>query len=214
MFAMGDVDLRKKVEDAYEFHPSVSNANINIRYRFVRMFALGIGANSVRPVYPFSLVRSIPDSLLDTHARTGLSLTLDFTFPAGVSIHNTFMPRSSEGGFGQEYSENFSVNYSNIIESGFSLRSNFDLNANKYAHSMGYGLNLSKNFSGVVDASVRYRQYQYDVRSISTKNKSTTIGADLLFFLTRQLSLITTFERLQGYGVDSNSLYAEFSVRF
>ena len=79
---------------------------------------------------------------------------------------------------------------------------------------MGYGMSLSKNFSGVVDASVRYRQYQYDVRSISRQNKSTTIGADLFFFITRQLSLITTFERLQGYGVDSNSMFAEFSVRF
>jgi len=214
MFAMSDFDLRKKVGDSYELRPSVSNANVNIRYRFVRFFSLGIGANAVRPIYQFSLVRSIPDSLLDTRARTGVSLTLDFTFPAGVSVHNTFMPRSSEGRFGQEYSENFSVNYSNIMESGFSLRSNFDLNANKYTHSMGYGMNLSKNFSGIVDASVRYRQYQYDVRSISSQNKSTTIGADLLFFITRQVSLITTFERLQGYGVNSNSLFAEFSVRF
>jgi len=214
IFAMGDIDLRKKVGDEYTLQPSVSNANINIRYRFVRMFSLGIGANAVRPVYPFSLIRAIPDSLIDTRARTGVSLTLDLTFPVGVSLHNTFMPRSSDGGFGQEYSENFSVNYSNIVQSGFSLRSNFDLNANKFAHSMGYGVNLSKNFSGVVDASIRYRQYQYDVRSISTQNKSTTIGADLFFFITRQLSLITTFERLQGYGVDSNSMYAEFSVRF
>ena len=214
LFAMGDIDLRKKVGDTYKLQPSLSNANINIRYRFVRMFSLGIGANAVRPVYPFSLVRSVPDSLLDSRARTGVSLTLDLTFPVGVSLHNTFMPRSSEGGFGQEYSENFSVTYANIVESGFTLRSNFDLNANRYTHSMGYGMSLSKNFSGVVDASVRYRQYQYDVRSISSQNKSTTIGADLFFFITRQLSLITTFERLQGYGVDSNSMFAEFSVRF
>ena len=54
----------------------------------------------------------------------------------------------------------------------------------------------------------------YTVKRLGERNTSTTLGADLIVPITRSLSLMTSYDRLRGYGADSHSVFAEFSVKF
>jgi hypothetical protein len=157
----------------------------------------------------------VADSLLDLRLRAGMSFNVGFFLPWGISLSNTYTPRSSPGtGFGRDYSDYAAVTFTNIGSSGVTLRSNITINSTTLTRSRGYGAQIQRNFLGVLDLALRYQQYIYTVTKIETKSRSTTLGADLMLNLTRSLGLVASYDRLDGYGTKSSALFAEFSVRF
>jgi hypothetical protein len=157
----------------------------------------------------------VPDSLLDLRLRAGLSFSAGVFLPWGISLSNTYTPRSSSGsGFGREYSDYAGVTFTNIGSSGVTLRSNITVNSTTLTRSRGYGAQIQRNLLGLLDLTLRYQQYNYTVTKIEMRSRSTTLGADLMVTLTRSLGLVASYDRLDGYGTRSNALFAEFSVRF
>jgi len=214
VFATSEVDLRKKSGGELVSSPSLTNGFINVNYRLTNFATVSLGADASRPFNSFSSVRSVPDSLLDDCLRTGLNMGISFSLPGGVMLYNTYTPRTSGSSFGREYSNYSSLNFSDVLSTGTNVRSHVVVNENTYARSRGYGFNVQKNFNGMFDLSLRYQQYLFTIRQVDERDRSSTVGADILVPITNQWSALLSYDRLNGYGSNSHSLYAEINVRF
>ncbi len=217
LFIYGNVetDLRKKSENAFVLAPRLTSAYVNLTYRIAGSLSIGLGADASRPYYSFRAIRDVPDSLLADDVRSGMSLSVNWFLPAGITLANTYMPRTApHAAFGKEYSNTSSLSFNDIGSSGVAVRSSFNLHANRYTKASGYGVAVQRSFGGLVDLTARFQRSGYTVRQTAQRDHSTTIGADLLVFISSSLTLMTTYDRLDGYGTVSNSLFAEMSVRF
>ena len=214
VYANSEVDLRKKSGSDLVLSPVLTSMFVNVSYRFSRALTIGVGGEASRPVLPFSSVRNIPDSLLDYRLKSGVSLNVGIFLPGGVSISDTYSPRNADGGFGKEYANIASVGLSDILSSGITVRSNITNTSNAFTNSTGYGAHAQRNIIGIFDVSVRYQRYGYKIRGSNRSDHSTTVGADLLVSLTRQLALMTSYDNLSGFGSRSHSIFTELTLRF
>ncbi len=215
LYANGEVDLRKKSGENFILSPQLTSLFVNLNYRIASSFSVGLGIDASRPYYSFQSVRSIPDSFLFDNLRSGVSLSVNWYLPGGIALYNSYTPRNSEqASFGREYANYSSVNIADVFSSGVNLRSNINLNTNQYTKALGYGVGVQRTFAQLVDFTVRYQQNNYTIKLLDQQNTSTTIGADVMVFMTNSLSFLATFDRLKGYGTTSHSVFAEISVRF
>jgi hypothetical protein len=215
LYANTEMDLRKKSGAEFILSPRLTSAYVNFNYRVARSFSAGVGVDASRAYYSFQSVRSVPDSLLMDDLRSGLSLNFGWSLPGGIMLYDTYTPRNAtNGAFGSEYSNYSSLSFNDVFSTGINIRSNMNLNANQYTSGTGYGISLQRSFAQFVDINLRYQRNGYTVKQTDHRDKSTTIGADLMVFLSRALTFTATYDRLDGYGTKSNSLFAEFGVRF
>ena len=52
------------------------------------------------------------------------------------------------------------------------------------------------------------------LKNYEDKHISRTFGADLMVNFTRGLAVMMSYDRLNGYGITSNAIFAELRVRF
>ena len=195
--------------------PRLTSAFVNINYRITNSFSVGLGADASRPYYSFESIRIVPDSLLPDELRSGVSVSLSWYLPGGVSFFNTYTPRNSNGQpFGQEYSNYSSLSFNDLFSTGVNVRSNINLSANPYTNSTGYGMSLQRNFGQLIDLTFRFQRSGYTVKQTDLRSQSTTLGADMMVFFSNALTFMASYDRLDGFGVTSNSIFAEFGVRF
>lgn len=214
LYANVEVDLRKKAGDAFVLMPRLTNAYINLSYRINTALSVGLGGDASRSYYSFETVRRIPDSFLVDQLRSGLSANVNWLLPWGISVYDTFTPRTSEGTFGKEYSNASSLGFSDLFGSGCYLRSSYTLNKNQYASSTSFGVSLQRSIEQRADITIRLFQTGYTVKQSGLRGLSTTLGCDVMIFVTRALTFLATYDRLDGYGSVSNQIFAEISVRF
>lgn len=217
LFLFGNVetDLRVKRNREFILLPRVTNAYINLSCRLINAVSVGLGFNASRPYYSFQAIRDIPDSLLVDDLRSGVSMSLMWLLPGGISFSNTYTPRSArDAAFGKEYSNTSALGFTDILSSGISLRSNVNLHSNVYTQATGYGVAVQRTFGQLFDLTVRHQRSTYTIRQTDQRERSTTIGADLLVFLSSSLTFMTTYDWLEGYGSRSHSIFAELGVRF
>lgn len=215
LYVNAEADVRKKSGDEFAFSPRLTTGYVNLNFRVSRLLSVGIGADASRPYYSFEAIRRVPDSLLADELRTGMSLNMSWFLPGGISLFNTFTPRKSPSdSFGKEYSNVSSLGFSDLFSSGVNIRSTFNLHANRFTDASGFGVSLQRAFAQTLDFTVRFHRSSYTVRQNGSRSNSTTIGANIMMFLTHSLTLITTYDRFDGYGTISNSIFAELSVRF
>jgi hypothetical protein len=214
LYANVEVDLRKKRGDEFVLSPRLTSAYINLSYRISTSLSLGVGGDASRSYYSFETVRRIPDSFLVDQLRSGVSVSLNWLLPWGISVYDTYTPRTSEGTFGKEYSNASSLGFSDLFATGCNLRSSYSLNENQYASSTSIGLSLQRSIAQRADITVRFNQTGYTVKQSGLRGFSTTLGCDLMVFITRALTFLGTYDRLDGYGTVSNQVFAEFGVRF
>lgn len=214
MMAQGDVDLHQKRESALVPQAMLSNLYSSVRYRASRVVAVGVGVSAWRPTYAFSSVAAVPDSMLDYTLRTSPSADLSLTFPAGISLYNTFSARSSAGGFGKEYSNYTSVNAGNLFSQGLSARASFSLNRTLYADMRGIGGSLQKTFAAFLDATIRYQWNRYEYTRWGGVNATNTAGIDLMVFALPSVTLWGSVERLMSAEINTTSLSVDIGWRF
>ncbi len=215
IYANTEVDLRKKSGSEFLLDPRLTSAFVNINYRITNSFSVGLGADASRPYYSFESIRIVPDSLLPDELRSGVSVSLSWYLPGGVSFFNTYTPRNSNGQpFGQEYSNYSSLSFNDLFSTGVNVRSNINLSANPYTNSTGYGMSLQRNFGQLIDLTFRFQRSGYTVKQTDLRSQSTTLGADMMVFFSNALTFMASYDRLDGFGVTSNSIFAEFGVRF
>ncbi len=213
VYASSDIDLRTISQGISRTDPALSQLICSINYRFSNIVTAGIGADASRPVYSLLSTHSIPDSLLDKKLRSGISFNGGVYFWNGAGIYNTFTSRFSDNGFGKEYSNFSSIYFNNIIRTGIMIRMNYLLNENVLTRTQGYGVNIQRNILGI-DCGIRYQQNHSDIRRFSLTNTTTTFGVDIGAMISRQITLIGSFDALQGLGSNSKSLFLELSWRF
>lgn len=214
VYGYSEFDLRRKAGSDFALNPLLTSLFINANYRMTEYLTVGIGADASRPLYTLSASRLIPDSLLERRLRSGLNTTITMYLANGVMLSNTYTPRTSEARFARVYTNNTSLALTNIIGSGVSIRSNFNLNANEYSDSKGYGVNVQRNIADLVDINARYQQYNYTLKNYNDRHQSQTVGGDIIVMLTRRWAVMFSYDRLKGYGTTSHSLFADLSVRF
>lgn len=213
-FANAEMDLRRKRGGDFILSPSLSSVYASFNYRFARWFSAGLGGDASRPVYSFAAIRNVADSLLERRLRGGVAISVQLTLPGNVGLYNTFTPRAGTRPFGKEYSEYTTLSLPDIGGSGVSVRSNFSLNETEFSNSRGYGVHLQKHWVDLFDLTLRMQTSSHNVRRSGTQNRTTSIGADLVVPLKKMLVFFATFDRQEGYGVKSNSVFSELSVRF
>jgi hypothetical protein len=214
LYAHSDFDMRQKEGDTFVLSPRLSQMFLNIRYRVIQSIGLGIGGNATRPLYPYSTLKTLPAEFVDNDLRGGLSFSVYLYLPEGISLSNSYTPRTSRTGFADNYTEYATLTVPNIASSGVVIRTNFNMNANDYTDAKGYGVHLFRNMWQAFDITVRYQEYNSTVRQLNQTTNSSTIGADLLIPFSRMFSVMGTFERLESPGIQTNTVFAELTVRF
>jgi hypothetical protein len=212
-YSYGDVDIRKKIDSSFEVSPALSTAIIGVNYRVADFLTLGLGADASRPIYPFSSVQSLADSLLDRKLRSGATFSINLTIGYGLGLYNSFTPRSLDGPFGEEYTNSSSLYLSNAFSSGVMVRSSLTVSSNSMTSGIGYGINLQRNIYGV-DATVRYQQSQYKILQFDQTSRNETFGLDIIVLLSNRLSFVTSVDATRGFGSNSNAIFSELSWRF
>jgi hypothetical protein len=212
-YAYSEFDLRKKSGAEYELSPQLANLFANVNYQPTRYFAIGVGTDASRALYAFSFVRDTPDSLLESSVRTGLSMRTTVTPGYGVSVSNSYMPRSSSSGFGHAYADNVSLSVGNILGTGVSVRTNMTFSATELTTSRGYSFFVQRNFLQMLDLSLRYQRYDVEFR-LAASNRNQIVGLDFSAFVTSRIALLLTVDRTDGYGLVSNTVFSELSYRF
>lgn len=214
VYGYSEFDLRQMSNGEFVLSPQLTSLFVNVSYRATEMLTLGIGTDASRPLYTYSAARFTPDSLRETGLRSGISTTVSLYFPGGVMLSNTYAPRTSESRFASVYSNYTTLGISNVLTSGVSFRSSFNLNANEYSSSKGFTVSVQRNIVEVADVNIRYQQNTYTLKNYADRHLSRTLGADVMLTLTRQLGFMMSYDILKGYGITSNSLFGELSMRF
>jgi hypothetical protein len=213
VYGYSDIDLRVKQGDQFVLSPSVSMASFNVNYKVTDFLSLGIGADASRAVFPFSTVQFIADTLLDRTLRSGATVNINITLMNGLGMYNTYSPRSTDAGFGNDYLNSSALFLTNAFSTGATVRATYMMNENEFTSSRGYGLNLERNFFGV-DLTVRYQQNQYRVLQLNQDNRGETLGMDVMALFSKHLSFVTSLDSMRGFGSNSISIFSELSWRF
>jgi hypothetical protein len=213
IYANSEIQLHKASQGNYNGAPVLSLFLCSINYRFSDIITAGVGTDASRPIYTRASTQLIPDSLLDSQLRTGISFNVNLSPWKGIGFYNTYTARSSNEGFGKEYSNSSNIYVVNIGGTGVMVRGNYLLNESGLTNTQGYGMAVQRNLVGV-DCSVRFQQYRSDLQQFDIINSSTTIAIDLTAILSSRLTLFGSLEKLQGSGNTSTSLFLELSMRF
>jgi hypothetical protein len=213
VYGYSDIDLRTKSGGQLLFSPTVSSALFMINYRLADFVTVGFGVDASRPVYLFSSIQLLADSLVDHKLRSGATFSVNLYLANGLGIYNSFTPRSFDVGFGKEYTNYSSVYWSNVLSSGVMVRGTYTMTSNGFTTSQGYGVNLQRNIFGV-DFTARYQHSKYNILQLDESNQSETFGADMMVLLSNRLSWIVSYDGVGGYGSRMNSLFTELSWRF
>jgi hypothetical protein len=214
LYGNTEVDLRRKEGSAYVLHPQLTSVYLNVNYRLSRMLGVGLGANASRPVFAFSDVRTVPDSLLERRLVWGASLQLSLAPVPGVSVTNTFSPRSRLSGAMGDYVDYAAVTLSEASLTGIVFRADMNLSRSEYTRVTGFGGGVQRQLPAGIDLALRYHRSRYTLLRTGSSSVSTTAGADIVVPLTSTFVLFGTYEWFEGYGTKSRSLMAELSVRF
>lgn len=214
VYGYTEFDLRTPSNGEFKLSPTLTSMFVNVSYRLTQMLTLGVGADASRPLYTYSVARFIADSLRETRLRSGINTTVSLYFPGGITISNTYAPRTSESRFASVYSNYTTIGFADLFSSGISFRSNLNLNANEYSTSNGYGVGLQRGILDIADLNIRFQQNTYTLKNYEDKHISRTFGTDLMVNLTHGLAVMISYDRLNGYGITSNSIFGELSVRF
>ncbi len=213
LYGYSDIDLRAKVSDRYELSPSLSAAIASASFSLGEVATVAVGIDVSRPLYPFSAVRLMPDSVLDRTVRSGASLTLSLTPVNGILLSNTFTPRSLSGSFYRQYANYSSAGWYNVLSTGLALRVSANLSANEFSSGRGLGVQLQRSF-GDVDCSARYDRSSFSILQLDESSTSESFGVDIVSSITSRLSIINSFDLVRGYGPPMTSVFTELSWRF
>ena len=214
LYGNAEMDMRKKAADDFILAPRLTSAYANLQYRVARSFSVGIGAEASRTYYSYEAVRNIPDSLLINTLRSGMNFSVNWFLPWGIALYENYMPRSSRGPFGQEFSNSSSVSISDVFSSGVNLRANVNTSTNQYTNSTVYGVTAQTTIASSIDVTLRFLGNGYTIKQTDERMQGRTFGADLMIFLTRQLTFLATYDRRDDYGMITHSVFAEIGVRF
>ncbi len=212
--AQSEADLRRKTDDALLLKPTLTNLFANLSYRLTDFLSVGAGATAFRPYYSFSTVAGIPDSLLDRTLQTGASVSANLFLPAGVSLSNSYTPRSSEEGFGRDYLDNASISVSNLFQRGITIRGTTTANRTTTTTATGVGGSIQAPIVSMAMVTLRYQAYRYTIRQADQVTQSRSMGADLNVFFGRSLTLWGTVERFTGFGAGGYTVLGEIDWRF
>jgi hypothetical protein len=210
----GEVDLRRKQGEAFVLKPSLTALYVTLNYRPGRLVRIGVGGEASRPVFAFSDVQHLPDSLIERRLVWGLSLALSVFPLPGVAISNTIMPRSRGSAAAKELVDFASITLSDFLSSGLTVRSDLNVSHSEYTKTLGWGAALQRQLFSVADVSLRYHRSRYTILRGGARSFSTTMGADLVVPFTRAVALFGSYEWFDGYGTQTRSVMAELSVRF
>jgi hypothetical protein len=208
-----EVELHTSSQGNYNGDPALSLLFCSMNYRFSDFIIAGFGTDASRPVYTRAMTQSIPDSLLDRQLRTGISFNVNVSPWRGAGFYDSYNARSSNGGFGKEYSNSSSFYAANIEGTGMMMRLNYNLNESGLTHTQGYGIALQRNIMSV-DCGARVQQYRSVIDQFDMVSISTTIGVNFMAMLSAQLTLFGSLDRLQESGSASTSVFLELSMRF
>lgn len=213
-FGNAEIDLRRRVSGAFELSPQLVLFYGNVAWRPLPLLSIGVGGDASRPQYEYATTAGLPDSVFDRTIRGGLSLSLSVSFPMGITLSNTFSPRSSQQAFGREYTDQAWLSIPDIASSGVFMRTRMNFGSSAYTRTLGYGLYLQRSFLEMFDLGFRYDRYTYTVRQFGDEQQSSTIAGDLMISISRAIALSATYEQVKGYGMVSRSLFADISYRF
>jgi hypothetical protein len=213
-YGQSDVDFLSVKNEAILRRPKLSSLLAQMNYRISDLLSVGTGVTAWRPVYPISPALMLPDSLKDDRLWVSPSLSLRVYAAGGFNLQEQYAPRTTENGFGEEYSNMLSVGYDNLVASGVGVRFSQTLSKSSIDVSTGYGVTLRRSIGGVADAGLRYQYYRHDFTRQSDGNGSTAVGADLSFAVTNAVYLMLNGEWSSGTLSEYRLFSGNVSWRF
>jgi hypothetical protein len=213
MYSMIDIDMRTPTNAGNPYSPYVSMFTGSLSMPVVDFLSAGINYDVGRPVYYTSDLLSIADTLLDRQSRTNISLFARVVPLRGISLSESFTPRSSVRGFGKEYSNVVNAVLSDVFSSGVLLMASATLNENPLTRSMGLGLSLRRNFLDI-DLGLRYQNNRQTIIQNQTIQLGETFSMDCYTALSSSLTLLGSYESTTSFGTSYRVVFLELNWRF
>ncbi len=207
-------DLRTVSNGQLSLKPSLTNLLAYVQYRAMTQLSLGAGVTAWRPMYLYQNIISVPDSLYDRELRINPTFSVSVYLPYGMTMYNTYSPRSSTAGFGKEYQDYSSISISNLFKSEVTLRGSMNISSTLQTKMRGYGASAQTPLFQIGDIVLRYQYYRFEFERSNEIQSSNSIGGDLYVSLTRNLALTTSVERRTGLSDQGYFILSELSWRF
>lgn len=214
LWVQTDVDLRMVRNGDLIMRPNVTNLFAMANYRITGFLSIGAGMSAWRPTYSYSSVSMLADSLLDKSLRSSPTASLSLSLPGNVSFFNNYTPRSSNAGWGKEYSNTSSASVSNILNSGAGIRGTMNVNSGATTTTRGYGASIHKTVMDFCDLTVRYQYYRTAIIQTDQLSRSKSFATDLMLSPWKNFALWGSVERFLGLGADATNVIAELSWSF
>jgi hypothetical protein len=209
-----ETDLRTVSNGQLSLKPSLTNLLAYVQYRAMTQLSLGAGVTAWRPMYLYQNIISVPDSMYDRDLRINPTFSVSVYLPYGITMYNTYSPRSSTAGFGKEYQDYSSISISNLFKSEVTLRGSMNISSTLQTKMRGYGASAQTPLFQIADIVLRYQYYRFEFERSKEIQSSSSIGGDLYVSITRNLALTTSVERRTGLSDQGYFLLSELSWRF
>ncbi len=212
--AQTEVDLRTPVNGALSKHAKMTSLYATLNLRPLRELSFGLGVSSWRPTYFAPTIFTVPSLYVDTRLRTSPMFSVTMNLPRGMSLMNNYAPRTSELGFGKEYSNNTSMYLMDALGTGINCRGTYFVNASQYSTVNGYSASLQRSFAMYLDVTVRYQNNRTELTSFNQFMRTHALASDILVNFARRMSFWISAERNFGDQLSFTSLFTELSYRF
>ncbi len=212
--AQTEVDLRTPVNGELAKRAKMTSLYATLNLRPLRELSFGLGVSSWRPTYFAPTIFAVPSLYVDTRLRTSPMFSVTMNLPRGMSIMNNYAPRTSDEGFGKEYSNNTSMYLMDALGSGVNCRGTFFLNASQYSNVSGYSASLERSVAMSLDVTVRYQRNRTELTSFNQVMRTQALASDILVNFARRMSFWISAERDFGDQLSFTSVFTELSYRF
>lgn len=214
VYSSFDIDLRRKRGSAFVFLPSLTQGYAMLTAPVTDELSAGIGMDASRSTLPYSLSRTIPDSLIVSQLRYGMSAHVHIAFGMGVSLFSVYSPRSSESKFGREYSHNSTLQAANVAGTGATIRTTLLFQESAFSRSSGYGAAIQRRVADFADVTLRFNEYNTRIAGLGALVQNRTAGVDAFAEVAERLTLYCSGD-IGWYGSSrSFNIFTELSVRF
>jgi hypothetical protein len=212
--AQTEVDFLNMKNSRAVTRPKLSSLLATMNYRIAGALTLGAGVTAWRPVYPLSFLAGIEDSLVDSRLWVSPTVSLRIATVGGVSLQESYSPRSTPEGFGREYFNNLTIGFTDVLGSGVGVRASQTINRSSIASTTGYGASLRRTVWTTVDAGLGYRYYRAVFDREQDPSSTRSLTADLSFPLGPVLFFMASGEFSHSTAGDYRLFSGSVSWRF
>lgn len=213
LYQNADFDLHDLVNGENKTSLHLSDFFLSASYRPLNWLSASGSYAIRRNIYFLESFKFIPDSLFDKSFLQNVQLSVGIRLPMTMYLTTTGSLRLKEGDPRNATSLLANWSWADIFNSQVGMYISGNIADNIYNKSNSIGIDIHRDIIQDLYVSLKARRYSYIYSSSSRTINRTTIGADILYRMSRMLYSSVSYERYFEESLTTDRLYAELSIR-